>query len=492
MRPSTIHRTLALAISLGLLAAPLAVSAAVGDVDSDRILGQSNAASNTPNASGLDASGLYNPGAVAFDRFGNLFVADYVNCRVLGFRSPMTTDRVADIVIGQPDFNSNTPNNGGISASSVNYPTDLDVTPSGDLWIADSFNNRVLKYINPFATDTIADTVIGQPDFQSYKENYNGAVDAAGLYFPTDVAVDSAGNLWVADFNNNRVLGYDNPIATQDRLADRVLGQPTFNTSDADNGGISARSLDRPYALGTDARDNLWVADYGNNRVLEYDDPGTLDATADRIFGQPNFMSDTLNYTGRIDAAGLNGPGGVCIDANGNVYVTDVYNNRILMYTAPIATGDRIADRVFGQPDFNSGLENNGGVSARTLYTPLGVDVDQYGNLAIADNNNHRILLLQSPTPVVTSIQVKIAPATRKAKLIVNGYGMRTGSAVVEINGVALGVTKYKLVASDGSARRVIATDPNFDMVVPQGVPVLITIFNPETGSRSAPISFTR
>jgi hypothetical protein len=492
MRPSNTHRTLSLTLLLGFVASPLAVSASVGDVEGDRILGQPNASSNTENVTGLNASGLDYPQSLDFDDAGNLWVADTYNNRVLGYRSPMTTDRVADIVIGQPDFNSDTPNNGGISASSLYHPNDLVVTPSGDVWVADRVNNRVLRFTRPFDTDTVADFVLGQPDFLSRDEDYTGAVDAAGLDYPTDVTIDSAGNLWVADFHNNRVLGYDNPATTMDRLADRVLGQPTFNTEDADYGGISAKSFDGCYSVATDTKDNLWVVDYDNNRVLGFDKPGTLDATADRILGQPNFMSDISNYSGQVDAAGLDGPGGVVVDANGNVYVSDSYNYRVLMYTAPIATGDRIADRVLGQPDFNSETENNGGVSARSLDVPIGLSLDPYGNLAVADNDNHRVVILQTPTPVVASIQVKIASASRKAKLIVEGFGMRSGTAVVEVNGVALPTTKYKLVASDGSARRVIATDPNFDMIVPRGVPVTIIIVNPDTGSRSAPIPFTR
>jgi sugar lactone lactonase YvrE len=491
MRPSR-QRTLSFALALGLLASPLAASASVGDVEGDRILGQLNPTSNTPNSTGLNASGLYYPQSLTFDRSGNLFVADTYNNRVLAFRSPMTSDRVADLVIGQPDFNSDTTDNGGISASSLDEPNDLAVTASGDLWVADTDNNRVLQFIRPFETDTVADFVIGQPDFESDEANYTGIVDAAGFDTPTDVAIDAAGNLWVTDYHNDRVLGYDNPTTTMDRLADRVLGQPSFNTNDDDDGAASAKTLDGPYALAIDSEDNLWIVDYLNNRVLEFDQPGTLDATADRILGQPNFTSEAANYSGQVDAAGFEGPGGVDLDANGNVYVSDAYNNRVLMYTAPIATGDRIADRVFGQPDFNSKTENNGGVSARTFYIPVGVAIDPNGNLAIADNTNHRVVLLQAPTPVVTSLQVKVAPATRKAKLVVEGFGMKSGSAVVEVYGVPLATTKYKLVSFDGSARRVVATDPNFNTLVPRGVLVEITIFNPDTGSRSAPIPFTR
>jgi hypothetical protein len=184
-------------------------------------------------------------------------------------------------------------------------------------------------------------------------------------------------------------------------------------------------------------------------------------------------------------------PAGVTVDRNGNLYVSDTYNHRVLLYTAPIATGDRIADRVFGQPDFNTGTENTGGVSARSMFWPVGLAFDAYGNLAVGDYGNNRVVLLEAPTPIVTSIAVKVARATRTPKLLVQGFGMVSGRAVVEVDGTPL-TTKYKEIAADGSARRLIATDDDFGALVPRGVPVTVTIFDPVTGSRSAPLEFTR
>jgi sugar lactone lactonase YvrE len=488
MYPLSNYRTLALVSALALIAYPITTSAAIGDVEGDRIIGQ-------PTATTVNSATLLQPFATAFDASGNLFVADTFNHRVLGYRSPMTTDLVADIVVGQPDFNSNTANNGGVSAASLYLPFGLAVSPTGDLYVADTYNNRVLQYDRPFVTDVVADRFFGQPDFASNIPNANnpGNLPNAGtLFAPAGVAVDTSGNLWVADFANNRVLEYDNPIATSDRLADRVLGQPSFTDSTLNMGGLSAKSLAAPFSVATDSQNNVWVADYVNSRVLEYDDPVATDATADRFLGQPSFTSNVVNYTGQISAAGLYNPYRVNVDRNGNVYVCDTFNHRVLLYTAPIATSDRIADRVFGQPDLNSGAENNGGISKKTLSTPSGVAIDAVGNVAIADQVNNRVVLLQTPTPIVTSVEVKVSPATRKAKLFVRGYGMVSGEARVEVDGTPLGVTKYKELAADGSARRLVGIDAAFDTVVPEGLPVIVTVYNPATGSRSAPIPFTR
>ena len=100
--------------------------------------------------------------------------------------------------------------------------------------------------------------------------------------------------------------------------------------------------------------------------------------------------------------------------------------------------------------------------------------------------------MIETPTPLVTSLQVKVSPTTGKAKLIVRGFGMVNASAIVQVNGTALGTTKYKDLAADGSARRVIASDALFDTLVPPGVPVTITVVNPVTGSVIAPLAVTR
>ena len=107
--------------------------------------------------------------------------------------------------------------------------------------------------------------------------------------------MDAAGNLYVADYINNRVLEYNTPLTltvtpgSGDTVADRVFGQGGSFTSNTCNLGLanpSASSLCNPVGVAVDAAGNLYVADYGNNRVLEYNTPLTTDTVADRVFGQ--------------------------------------------------------------------------------------------------------------------------------------------------------------------------------------------------------------
>ncbi|MEP7359791.1 MAG: NHL repeat-containing protein, partial [Anaerolineales bacterium] len=224
--------------------------------------------------------------------------------------------------------------------------------------------------------DTTADRIFGQPDFIHNTVN-NGGLSATSLYANSGVALDAQGNLYVADTNNNRVLEYDAPL-TAGAIADRVFGQPDFTHDTANNGGISANSLQAPSGVVLDAQGNLYVADSGNYRVLEYDNPLSTNTTADRVFGQPDFAHNTAN-NGGLNANGLSYPASVALDAQGNLYVADAGNSRVLEYDAPLTT-NRTADRVFGQPDFTHKIVNNGGVSANSLYAPSGVALDAQGN----------------------------------------------------------------------------------------------------------------
>ncbi len=134
---------------------------------------------------------------------------------------------------------------------------------------ADSANNRVTAYDNAASRGNgpDADLVIGQPDFDTSSTG-GGSV---GLSGPRDVAKDSFGSLWVSDSGNNRVLRYDNVASADNQpLADGVVGQSSFFAVDAH---VAADRLDFPYGLFLSPAGNLWVADLSNRRVLRFTRP---------------------------------------------------------------------------------------------------------------------------------------------------------------------------------------------------------------------------
>jgi hypothetical protein len=279
---------------------------------------------DTPNNGGVSANSLYYPFGVALDSSGNLYVADPINSRVLFYPSGSTT---ATRVYGQGgSFTTRTYNNGGISANSLADPFGVALDSSGNLYVPDFYNNRVLFYPSGSTTAT---RVYGQGGSFTTNTPNNGGVSANSLYYPSGVALDSSGNLYVADYYNSRVLFYPSGSTT----ATRVYGQGgSFTTNTQNNGGVSANSLYYPSGVALDSSGNLYVADLANNRVLFYLAGST---TATRVYGQLGSFTTNIYNNGGISANSLFDPFGVALDSSGNLYVGDYGNNRVLMYPPP-------------------------------------------------------------------------------------------------------------------------------------------------------------
>ena len=293
-----------------------------GSTTPTRVYGQNGSfTSNSPNIGGaVSANGLSNPLGVVVDSSGDLYVADQNNNRVLFYPVGQTTPTR---VYGQPGFNTGAQNFGGISASSLFDPWGMAVDASGGLYVADYVNSRVLYYP---AGSTTATRVYGQNGSFTSNSANNGGVSADSLSQPTGVALDASGDLYVADIFNNRVLFYPNNSTT----ATVVYGQNgSFTSNSANNGGVSANSLNNPMALTLDSSGDLYVIDRSNNRLLFYPFGST---TATKVYGQAGSFTSATANSGGISANSLSQPFSVALDPSGNVYVTDFANNRVLEY----------------------------------------------------------------------------------------------------------------------------------------------------------------
>jgi Ca2+-binding RTX toxin-like protein len=318
-------------------------------------------------------------------------------------------DVVADRVLGQGgSFLAQACNNGGVSATSLCTPDGVAVDSNGNVYVAELNNNRVLEYDNPLGScgtcDMIADRVFGQGGSFTSSACNLGGITASSLCQAADVAVDSSDNVYVVDFGNNRVLEYLNPIGT-DTIADRVFGQGGSFTSGTFTTSPTANTLTNPISVAVDATDHVYIGDRGMHRVLEYDPPNS-NTTANRVFGQfGSFITGTFN-NGGPSADSLGDFNGIGVDAAGNLYVADSNNARALEYDTPIST-DTTADIVFGQfGSYSSTTPDNGGVTADSLETPTDIGADAAGNVYITDTGTERTLEYDNPVGLGTSADV--------------------------------------------------------------------------------------
>ena len=151
-------------------------------------------------------------------------------------RRRLSTGEAASIVIGQPGFTTLAP---ATTSTGLNTPNGLAFDSSGNLWVVDSSNDRVLEYKAPLSTGEAASLVIGQPGFTT---NDYTVTNSTSLNSPNGLAFDSSGNLWVADLLNGRVLEYAAPFSTRE-AASLVIGEPSFTAA---NDEVSKTGLNAP------------------------------------------------------------------------------------------------------------------------------------------------------------------------------------------------------------------------------------------------------
>jgi hypothetical protein len=336
------------------------------------VLGETNfTTGGVPNYGSANA--FYGPEGLAKDSSGNLYVADSENCRVLQFKPPFTNGMNASVAIGQPDLTTS-------SCPGTGAPTSVTLDNKGNLWVTSASNSEVVEFVPPFSNGMAATLVIGQYGLVGAGPgacNQGGTPTASTLCGPIAAAFDPNGNLWVSDDGNSRVLKYAPPFSTG-MAASLELGQPAataFTSGKANNGGISATSVQNPWSLTFDASGDLWLADSANNRILEYVPPFTNGMTAALVIGQSNFTHGDTNRGGSPTANTLNDPYALNFDADGNLSVADTNNNRVLIFAPPFASGMN-ASIVLGQTNPNNRAANQGGSStaeANTLYEPIGL-----------------------------------------------------------------------------------------------------------------------
>ena len=319
------------------------------------------------------AAQLNYPSDVAVDGNGNLYVTDRRNHRIRRIDDTGVITTIAGT--GEESYGGD---NGPAVAAQLDFPAAVVVDVAGNLYIVDSGNHRIRRVDSAGMITTIAGT--GQ---LGYSGDGAPAVSAQML-FPTGIEVDVAGNLYIADTDNHRIRRVDRS-GTITTIAG--TGEQGYS---GDNGPAVEAQLAYPQRVAVDGNGNLYIADWGNNRIRRVDANGTITTIAGT--GGSGFSGDG----GPAVAAQLKLPQGVAVDGTGNLYIADTDNHRIRQ-VVPSGTITTIAGTG------GSGYSGDGGPAAvAQLNSPSGVAVDGAGNLYIADTENHRIRRMNSSGTITT------------------------------------------------------------------------------------------
>jgi sugar lactone lactonase YvrE len=304
-------------------------------------------------------------------------------------------------------YKTETSTKDGIPATqaNLNEPAGVTLDGAGNMYIADALHNKVRVVAAPVppATVGIISTYAGtgQADYSGD----NGAAVKATLDSPTGVALDGAGNLYIADSNNNvirKVTAATGIIAT-------VAGNGTAGYT-GDSVLATAAELNTPKGITVDGSGNLYIADTSNQRIRRVDAvTGIITTVAGD--GDPSGKGDGKGtYTGdgkpAIDA-GLSLPYAVAFDLSGNMYIPDSANNVVRMAAEVngAITASSVISTVAGFYPGTSGSGGDGGPATQAfLWSPSGVIVDPAGNLYIADTQNFRIQKVNAATGIVATL----------------------------------------------------------------------------------------
>ncbi len=313
------------------------------------------------------AAEIYNAYAVAFDATGNMYISDQHNqvIRKVDNAGIITT------VVGN-GLQSFSGDGGQASAAAIFNPLGIVFDITGNLYIADSFNHRIRK-VNTLGIIT---TVAGGG---SSGLGDGGQATAAQFNYPAGLATDALGNLYITDYGNNRIRMV-NTLGIINTVAGNGSGAGTYTCCYSGDGGqATAAGLSNPDGVAVDSYGNIYIADQSNHRIRMVNTAGIISTFAGT--GTGAFSGDG----GQASTAELNFPYGVNFDAAGNLYIADAGNERIRMVST-----SGIITTIAGNGTY--GYSGDGGQAiAAELYGPEGVTFDASGNLYIADKVNYRI-----------------------------------------------------------------------------------------------------
>ena len=265
----------------------------------------------------------------------------------------------------------------------MNNPSGVAVDTAGNIYIADSDNDRIRLVTK--STGNI-NTIAGN-GVSGYSGD-NGPATSAAIYRPTGVALDTAGNIYIADMGNSRIR----LITKSTGYITTIAGNPSNGYNFGDNVPAVSAVLYSPSGIAVDAAGNIYISDVDGETRVRMISKSTGNITTIAGNGQYFYSGDN----GPATAAAVNTPRGIAVDTAGNIYIADEGNNRIRMISKSTSYITTVAGTTYGY----SG--DNGPATSAKLTGPFGVAVDTAGNIYIADTGNNRIRMVTSYTPTST------------------------------------------------------------------------------------------
>ena len=318
-------------------------------------------------------AGLAQPVSVAVSHSGDFYIVDSLNYRI----RHISTSLVITTLAGN-GFANYSGDGGPASNSQLSNPNGVAVDAAGNIYIVDTNNSRIRK----IDTHSVLTTVAGN-GISGYSGDHGPAIDAQ-LSAPNGVAVDQAGNLYIADTSNSVIRK-----VTPGGVITTIAGVPGAEGFAGDGGPALQSQLALPQGVATDTAGNIYIADTRNNRIRKVSSSGVITTIAGSSGG---FLGDGNPAT----SAALNYPWSVAVDAAGNVLIADLYDMRIRK-VSPSGIITTIAGN--GTSSVNSG-DCGPGTSA-TVGESVGVAVDAAGNVYFSSNF---VIRKVSPSGIIRTI----------------------------------------------------------------------------------------